>query len=64
MKILNSYGSQWGDEGYFRVKNGDVLDMQFCEIFYDFSVLGDKEKKKFNNWMKNVEGFIKEIFFE
>lgn len=64
LKILNSYGSQWGDEGYFRVKNGDVLDMQFCEIFYDFSVLGDKEKKKFNNWMKNVEGFIKEIFFE
>ena len=64
LKILNSYGSQWGDDSYFRVKNGDVLNMKFCEIYYDFSILEDKEKEKFNNWMKNVEGFIKHIFFE
>ena len=64
LKILNSYGSQWGDEGYFRVKNGDVLDMKFCEIYYDFSDLKDEEKKKFNDWMENVKGFIKDMFFE
>ena len=63
LKILNSYGDQWGDNGYFRVENGEVLDMKFCEIFYDFSKLSDEEKGNFNNFMEGVEDYIKDMFF-
>ena len=64
LKILNSFGQKWGDKGYFRVKNGDVLNMEFCEIYYDFSDLNEKEKKEFNNFMNDVKDFINDIFFD
>lgn len=63
LKILNSYGDEWGDKGYFRVENGEVLDMKFCEIFYDFSNLSEQEKGKFNNFMENIEVEIEKMFF-
>ena len=64
MKILNSFGQDWGDNGYFRVENGDVLGMQFCEIYYDFEDLNDEEKQNFSSLMDQVEGYINKIFFE
>ena len=46
------------------MKNGDVLNMEFCEIYYDFSDLNEKEKKEFNNFMNDVKDFINDIFFD
>ena len=32
--ILNSHGSDWGDNGYFRLKNEYALNPDLCFVFY------------------------------
>ena len=44
LRFLNSYGSNWGDNGFFRIENSKVLeDMTFYEIYID-----ENNKNKLN----------------
>ena len=52
LKLLNSYGKNWGDEGYFRIKDEKVLKglkESLVEIYWKESDLSKEEINIFNN---------------
>ncbi len=41
---MNSWGSQWGEGGFFKIENADVLDeMKFYDVFWYLSDLMPQE---------------------
>ena len=63
LKFLNSWGSNFGDNGTFKVKNGNVLSpipffpIEFYDIYYKDEDLTKEEKKYYS---KNID-YIAEI---
>ena len=57
LKFLNSWGRNWADNGYFRIENENVLNLEFMDIFWYESDLTKEEKNKYNN---NFLSFIKQ----
>ena len=55
LKFLNSWGNDWGDNGYFKVENADVLGIEFSEIYWDKSDLSPDEINSYKVYMKNLE---------
>ena len=57
MKLLNSWGRNFADNGSFRIENKNVLDLEFMDIFWYESDLTKEEKDKYNNYFLS---FIKQ----
>ena len=47
LRLMNSWGDQWADQGFFRVKNSDVLGLEFFDVFWTLNDLSKKEKKAY-----------------
>ena len=47
--FLNSFGKKFGDGGYFRVENSNVLHIRYYDIYWDESCLTEEEKYYYNN---------------
>jgi hypothetical protein len=47
LDFMNSWGDGWADNGFFKVKNADVLKMEFIDIFWNESDLTDSEKASY-----------------
>lgn len=39
LRLLNSWGDKWADEGFFKVKNSNVLDFVFIEVYWTLNDL-------------------------
>ena len=44
LRLLNSWGFEWGDDGFFKVQNADVLGFEFYEVCGKIEDPNKKEK--------------------
>ena len=59
MKFLNSSGEKFGDKGYFKIEDENVLDhLEFMDIYWEESDLTKEEIEKYNN---NYLSFINQV---
>ena len=47
LRLLNSWGCQWADMGFFRVQKEDVLGLEFIEVYWEEDDLKEEEKAYF-----------------
>ena len=47
LRLLNSKGFHWGDNGFFKVQNADVLGFKFYDVYWEIGDLNEKEKTSF-----------------
>ncbi|XP_060608685.1 uncharacterized protein LOC132760671 [Ruditapes philippinarum] len=45
--LMNSKGVEWGDGGFFRVKNADVVGLEFIDVFWKENDLSEPEKQQY-----------------
>ena len=44
LRLMNSWGVGWADQGFFKVQNADVLELQFIDVFWTLEDLTEEEK--------------------
>ena len=47
LRLLNSWGEEWGDMGFFRVQNAEVLGLEFIDVFWETEHLTEEEKNSY-----------------
>ena len=47
LRLMNSWGDDWGDQGFFGVQNSDVLGLEFFDVFWTLNNLSEKEKEAY-----------------
>ena len=47
LRLMNSWGVDWADNGFFRVQNADVLGLEFADVFWTENDLSKKEKSAY-----------------
>ena len=47
LRLMNSWGDDWADQGFFRVQNSDVLGLKFVDVFWTLNNLSEKEKEAY-----------------
>ncbi len=47
-RLMNSWGDDWADQGFFRVQNSDVLGLEFVDVFWTEDDLSEKEKRAYD----------------
>ena len=48
LHLMNSWGDDWADNGFFRVQNSDVLGLEFVDVFWTLDNLSQREKRAFD----------------
>ncbi|XP_067024555.1 uncharacterized protein [Acropora muricata] len=56
LRLMNSWGDDWADQGFFRVQNSDVLGLKFVDVFWISNDLSKKEKKAYEQHGAEVAG--------
>ena len=64
LKFLNSWGCNWGDNGYFKIKDAEVLGVEFADIYWETSDLTSDEITYYNNYMNNLTKKINDSLFD
>ena len=62
--FLNSYGPNWGDNGFFRVENAEVLNAKFIEIYIEPKKYTDNQKNEFNIFYNGIKNILSKFLFE
>ena len=52
--FMNSWGCEWGDNGFFRVQNSEVLNCKFYYVYWKLSDLSDAEKEEYKRFGQSV----------
>ena len=50
LRLLNSWGEDWADMGFFRVQKGDVLGLNFIDVYWTEDDLKDEERISFKKY--------------
>ena len=48
LRLMNSLGADWADNGFFRVQNSDVLGLEFVDVFWTLDNLSEEEKRAYD----------------
>ena len=56
LRLMNSWGDDWADQGFFRVQNSDVLGLKFVDVFWTLNDLRKREKKAYEQHGAEVAG--------
>jgi len=48
LRLMNSWGDDWADNGFFRVQNADVLGLKFFDVFWTLDNLSQEEKRAYD----------------
>ncbi|XP_028397400.1 uncharacterized protein LOC114521182 [Dendronephthya gigantea] len=43
--LMNSWGEEWADNGFFRVQNAEVLQLEFFDVYWTLNDLTEREKE-------------------
>lgn len=60
--FMNSMGPIWGDKGFFRVQNVDVLDFKFIDVFWTSNDLTSNERTFFKQHGEQVAADLIRMF--
>ena len=61
LRLLNSGGENWGDMGFFRVENADVLGLKFIDVYWTEDDLKEEEKTYFKKFGSINAGILMEL---
>ena len=60
--FMNSWGQNWGDSGFFRVQNAEVLQMEFFDVYWTLNDLSEQEKEYYHqHGSKVAEKLVKSL---
>ena len=54
LRLLNSWGEDWADMGFFRVENAEVLGLEFIDVYWKIEDLTEEEKTNFEKHGSDV----------
>ena len=54
LRLLNSWGENCADMGFFRVENADVLGLEFIDVYWTIKDLTEEEKSYYEEHGSNV----------
>ena len=54
LRLLNSWGADWADMGFFRVENADVLGLEFIDVYWTITDLTEEEKTYYEKHRSDV----------
>ena len=54
LRLLNSWGEDWADMGFFRVENAEVLGLEFIDVYWTITDLTEEEKTYYEKHRSDV----------
>ncbi len=54
LTFMNSKGQEWGDKGFFRVQNSEVLQLKFFDVYWTLDDLTEGEKEYYRKHAPEV----------
>ena len=61
LRLLNSWGEDWGDMGFFRVQKADVLGLEFIDVYWTEEDLKEEEITYFKKFGSINAGILMEL---
>ncbi len=56
LRLMNSWGTDWADQGFFRVRNSDVLDTRFIDVYWTMDDMFESEVEAYKLEGPTIEG--------
>jgi aminopeptidase C len=60
LKFLNSWGKDFGDNGFFSVSPGVLIETRYFDVFWEESDLSNEEKEAYKKYVENGRRTVKE----